>query len=79
MNSTLTRLRGSVTRATAGAFEDIVLIADGRYRLDPTVVEVDLTRFLAAVTASRLTPAGPARIDALRAVANSYGGPRPRA
>ncbi|MGQ0576797.1 MAG: BTAD domain-containing putative transcriptional regulator, partial [Pseudonocardia sp.] len=74
MNSALTRLRRAVDDATQGAVLDIVVVGDGRVRLDPTVVEVDFWDFDAAVTARRAASTSGQRHDAHRRVVDAYGG-----
>ncbi|GAA2686042.1 hypothetical protein GCM10010428_57630 [Actinosynnema pretiosum subsp. pretiosum] len=75
MNTTLTRLRRSLTTATDGALADVVLVGEGRYRLAPELVEVDYHRFAAAVAATRQRTSDLERAAAYRDVVDSYTGP----
>ncbi len=75
MNTTLSRLRRSVQAATEGALADIVVVGEGRYRLDPELVEVDYHRFAAAVAARRAAVTEQERVNAYRGVVDGYGGP----
>jgi DNA-binding SARP family transcriptional activator len=75
MNTALSRLRRSVSVATGGALSDIVVVGEDRYRLDPAVVDVDFWRFDAAVAARRAATSDQQRVDAYRAIVDSYGGP----
>lgn len=75
MNTALSRLRHSVSVATGGALSDIVVVGEGRYQLDPAVVDVDFWSFDAAVAARRAAATHQQRVDAYRAVVDSYGGP----
>ena len=75
MNTALSRLRRSVSAATGGALSDIVMVGESRYRLDPAVVDVDFWSFDAAVAARRAATTDQQRVDAYRAVVDSYGGP----
>ncbi|MFI6098191.1 transcriptional regulator [Lentzea sp. NPDC051213] len=75
MNTSLSRLRRALGKATEGALAEIAVVGDGRYRLDPALVDVDYWRFDRAVTARRAAPSERARIDAYRVVVNAYTGP----
>jgi DNA-binding SARP family transcriptional activator len=74
MNTALSRLRRSLTKATGGAMSDIVIAGDGRYRLDPSLVTVDYWHFDEAVAARRSAATDAQRVDAYRAVVDTYGG-----
>jgi DNA-binding SARP family transcriptional activator len=75
LNTALSRLRGAFSKASDGALSDIIVVGEGSYRFDPTVVDVDYWRFDRAV-ARRRAAAGPReRIDAYRDIVNSYTGP----
>ncbi|MEV6602767.1 BTAD domain-containing putative transcriptional regulator [Kutzneria sp. NPDC051319] len=75
MNTALSRLRRSVSVATGGALSDIVVVGGDRYRLDPAVVDVDFWRFDAALAARRAATSDQQRVDAYRAIVDSYCGP----
>jgi DNA-binding SARP family transcriptional activator len=74
LNTTLSRLRRSVSTATGGALSEIVLAGENRYRLDPQVLDVDFWHFDTAVTARRAATTDQQRVDAYRAIVDSYGG-----
>jgi DNA-binding SARP family transcriptional activator len=74
MNTALSRLRRSVSIATGGALSDIVVVGESRYQLDPALVDVDFWSFDAAVAARRAAATDQQRVDAYRAVVDSYGG-----
>ena len=74
LNTSLTRLRRAVTAATEGRLSDVLLAGEGRYRLDPELVEVDYHRFAAAAAARRAATTDHERIDAYRRVVDSYTG-----
>ncbi|MFI7679545.1 transcriptional regulator [Actinophytocola sp. NPDC049390] len=75
MNTSLSRLRRALTAATEGALSDIVLVGEGRYRLDPGLVEVDYWSFAAAVAARRAATSDRDRVEAYRRIVDSYRGP----
>jgi DNA-binding SARP family transcriptional activator len=75
MNTALSRLRRSVSVATGGALSDIVVVGEDRYRLDSAVVDVDFWRFDAAVATRRAATSDQQRVDAYRAIVDSYSGP----
>ncbi|MCP2304058.1 DNA-binding transcriptional activator of the SARP family [Actinokineospora globicatena] len=75
LNTSLSRVRRAVTAATDGALSDVVIVGDGRYQLDPALVDVDYHRFAAAVTARRLAGTDQERVRAYRAVVDNYTGP----
>ncbi|PPK63371.1 DNA-binding SARP family transcriptional activator [Actinokineospora auranticolor] len=75
LNTSLSRVRRAVAAATDGALSDVVIVGEGRYQLDPALVEVDYHRFAAAVTARRLAGTEQERVLAYRAVVDSYAGP----
>lgn len=75
LNTALSRLRRALANATGNTLHDLAVVADGRYQLDPALVEVDYWRFADAVSARRAARTEQDRIDAYRAVVNSYGGP----
>ncbi|MGW5053961.1 BTAD domain-containing putative transcriptional regulator [Actinokineospora sp. NPDC004072] len=75
LNTTLSRLRRALAAATDGAAADLVVIGEGRYRLDPELVEVDFHRFAAAMTDRRFAATDAERISAYRRVVDSYTGP----
>jgi DNA-binding SARP family transcriptional activator len=74
MNTALSRLRTALTHATNDTVGDIVVVGDGRYRLDPIRVAVDYWRFEAAVAARRAAVTEPARVAAYREIVGSYRG-----
>jgi DNA-binding SARP family transcriptional activator len=75
MNTSLSRLRRSLVGATDGALSDLVLAGEGRYRLDPELVEVDYHRFAAAVAARRSAATDRDRVEAYQRIVDSYTGP----
>jgi DNA-binding SARP family transcriptional activator len=74
LNAILGRLRRSLAAATDGAVSEILLAGDGRYRLDPAWIEVDLWYFQDAVAARRAATTDAERIAAYRRVVAAYGG-----
>ena len=74
LNTALSRLRRAVHTATGGAIGDITTVGEGRYRLDPHLVEVDYWRLSDAVTAQRAAGSGSERIAAYQRVVDCYGG-----
>jgi len=75
MNTSLSRLRRALTAAAEGSLSELVLIGEGRYRLDPDLVEVDYWSFAAAVTARRAATTDHQRVRAYRHIVDSYRGP----
>ncbi|MFD4248289.1 transcriptional regulator [Amycolatopsis thermoflava] len=75
LNTSLTRLRRALTTATAGALSDVVLAGEGRYRLNPDLVDVDYHHFAAAVSERRAAANQHDRIAAYRRIVDSYTGP----
>jgi DNA-binding SARP family transcriptional activator len=72
-HATLSQLRKALAGATGGAVRDLTVLADGRYRLDPAVVEADLwqlRRLLSAATRAR----GADRLALLQQVPDLYPG-----
>ena len=74
LNTALSRLRRCLATATEGAISDITSTGEGRYRLDPALVQTDYWRFTHAVATRRAACSDQERIDAYREVVNSYGG-----
>ncbi|GAA2535821.1 MULTISPECIES: BTAD domain-containing putative transcriptional regulator [Pseudonocardia] len=74
LNTALTRLRQTLTQVTGEEVGDIVRNSDGRFCLDPDLVDVDYWRFDAAVTARRAAGTDEERIDADQLVVETYGG-----
>ncbi|WP_143517544.1 transcriptional regulator [Pseudonocardia sp. MH-G8] len=74
LNTALTRLRQTLTEVTGGEVGDVVRNSDGRFSLDPDLVDVDYWRFDAAVTARRAAGTDEERIDADQLVVEAYGG-----
>ncbi|MFI9811538.1 BTAD domain-containing putative transcriptional regulator [Saccharothrix variisporea] len=75
LNTTLSRLRRWLSSATNGTVPDIVLTGDGRFRLDPNLVEVDYHRFAAAVARRRTATTDPERAEAYQRIVDTYTGP----
>ncbi|XVS62057.1 BTAD domain-containing putative transcriptional regulator [Actinosynnema sp. CA-299493] len=75
MNTSFSRLRRAVTAATEGALSDVLLAGEGRYRLDPGLVEVDYWSFAAAVTARRTAATDHQRVETYRRIVDTYRGP----
>jgi DNA-binding SARP family transcriptional activator len=74
LNTALSRLRRAVHTATGGAIDDITTVGEGRYRLDPHLVEVDYWHLSDAVTAQRAAGSDRERIAAYQRVVDCYGG-----
>lgn len=74
LNTALSRLRGAMSTATAGALSDLTVVREGRYQLNPAVVDVDYWHFAAAVAARRTATTDPERNAALRRVVDDYSG-----
>lgn len=74
LNTAFSRLRRAVSTATSGALSEIVVAGENRYRLDPALVDVDFWHFDAAVAARRGAASDQHRVDAYRAMVDSYGG-----
>jgi DNA-binding SARP family transcriptional activator len=74
LNTALSRLRAAMSTATAGALSDLTVSREGRYQLNPAVVDVDYWPFAAAVAARRAATSDPERIAALRRVVDGYTG-----
>ncbi len=75
MNTSLSRIRRALAGATDGVVSDVVLAGEGRYRLDPNLVEVDYWSFAAAVATRRAAANDQQRIEAYRSIVDSYRGP----
>ncbi|WNV90210.1 BTAD domain-containing putative transcriptional regulator [Umezawaea sp. Da 62-37] len=75
MNTSLSRLRRALAAATGGVLSDLVVVGEGRYRLDPELVEVDYHHFAAAVAARRSASTDTERVAAYRRIVDSYAGP----
>ncbi|GLY71380.1 BTAD domain-containing putative transcriptional regulator [Amycolatopsis taiwanensis] len=75
LHTALSRLRRDFASATGGAVTDITSVDNGRYQLDPAMVDVDYWRFENAVSARRTATTEQQRIDAYRQVVASYSGP----
>ena len=75
MNTSLSRIRRALAAATDGAVSDVVLAGEGRYRLDPNLVDVDYWSFAAAVATRRAATDDKQRIEAYRCIVDSYRGP----
>ncbi|ANZ35983.1 hypothetical protein BBK82_07745 [Lentzea guizhouensis] len=75
MNTSLSRLRRALAAATGNVLSDLVVVGEGRYRLDPELVEVDYHHFAAAVAARRSAVTAADRVEAYRRIVDSYTGP----
>ncbi|WP_245950694.1 BTAD domain-containing putative transcriptional regulator [Saccharothrix carnea] len=75
MNTALSRLRRALAAATGNALSDLVVVGEGRYRLDLELVEVDYHHFAAAVAARRAAVTDADRVEAYRRIVDSYTGP----
>ncbi|MCC8245027.1 hypothetical protein LNK82_12065 [Saccharothrix sp. NEAU-S10] len=75
MNTSLSRLRRALTAATDGVLSNVVLVGEGRYRLDPDLVQVDYWSFAAAVAVRRTATTDHQRVDAYRRIVDCYSGP----
>ncbi|MFE5565047.1 BTAD domain-containing putative transcriptional regulator [Amycolatopsis japonica] len=74
LRTVLSRIRRALDTATRGTVGDLVLAEHGRYRLDPTVLEVDYWSFADAVTQRRTAGTAERRVDAYEAIVAHYGG-----
>jgi DNA-binding SARP family transcriptional activator len=74
LNTTLSRLRRSLSDTTSGAVGDIITVGEGRYQLDPSLVDVDYWRLRNAVANRRAASTSSERIAAYRRVVDCYGG-----
>lgn len=74
LNTALSRLRGALSTATAGALSDLTVLREGRYQLNPAVVDVDYGHFATAIAARRAAISNEERIAALRRVVDGYRG-----
>jgi DNA-binding SARP family transcriptional activator len=75
MNTSISRLRRALAAATGNVLSDLVVVGEGRYRLDPELVEVDYHHFAAAVTARRAAVTDADRVEAYRRIVDNYTGP----
>ncbi|MFS8104665.1 transcriptional regulator [Lentzea alba] len=75
MNTSLSRLRRALAAATGNVLSDLVVVGEGRYQLDPELVEVDYHHFAAAVAARRSAVTDADRVEAYRRIVDSYTGP----
>ncbi|USX56425.1 BTAD domain-containing putative transcriptional regulator [Lentzea sp. HUAS12] len=75
MNTSMSRLRRAVATATASAVTDLIVVGEGRYRLNPDVVSVDYHHFAAAVAARRRAATDNDRVAAYRQIIDTYTGP----
>ncbi|MGX7828998.1 BTAD domain-containing putative transcriptional regulator [Actinokineospora sp. 24-640] len=75
MNTSLSRLRRALAAATGNVLCDLVVVGEGRYRLDPDLVEVDYHHFAAAVATRRAAVTDADRVQAYRRIVDSYTGP----
>ena len=74
LNTALSRLRRSLSEATGAVVGDITTVGEGRYQLDPDLVDVDYWRLGDAVAARRVASSGSERIAAYQRVVDCYGG-----
>ncbi len=75
MNTSLSRLRRALAAATHDTLGDVVLVGEGRYRLDPGLVEAYYWTFTDAVAARRTATTDQQWIAANRRIVDSYRGP----
>ncbi|GAA3863485.1 hypothetical protein GCM10022243_32530 [Saccharothrix violaceirubra] len=75
MNTALSRLRRALAAATGNALSDLVVVGEGRYQIDPELVEVDYHHFAAAVAARRAAVTDADRVEAYRRIVDCYTGP----
>ncbi|MEU8632714.1 BTAD domain-containing putative transcriptional regulator [Amycolatopsis sp. NPDC048633] len=74
LRTVLSRLRSTIDKATTPDIADLVIAHHGRYRLEPTVVEVDYWTFADALARRRTTTDDHHRAAANAAIVASYGG-----
>lgn len=74
LHTTLSRLRHAIAEATGGAINDLTIVDEARYRLDPTRVEVDYWQLSDAVTAYRMASTEKDRAAASRSIVETYRG-----
>jgi DNA-binding SARP family transcriptional activator len=74
LNTALSRLRRSLSEATGAAVGDITTFGEGRYQLDPDLVDVDYWRLGDAVAARRAACSTGERITTYQRVVDCYGG-----
>ncbi|WP_439382130.1 transcriptional regulator [Amycolatopsis lexingtonensis] len=74
LRTVLSRLRSTIHKATSPGIGDPVVAEHGRYRLAPTVVEVDYWSFADAVARRRITTDDRQRVTANTAIVAGYGG-----
>jgi DNA-binding SARP family transcriptional activator len=75
MNTSLSRLRRALAAATHGTVTDVVLVGEGRYRLNPELVDVDYWSFATAVAERRAVATDQQRVAAYRCIVDTYRGP----
>ncbi|WP_051772745.1 BTAD domain-containing putative transcriptional regulator [Saccharothrix sp. NRRL B-16314] len=75
MNTSISRLRRTLAAVTGNVLSDLVVVGEGRYRLDPGLVEVDYHHFAAAVAARRSAVTDVDRVEAYRRIVDHYTGP----
>ncbi|MFG1645552.1 transcriptional regulator [Amycolatopsis sp. NPDC049252] len=74
LRTVLSRLRTAIDKATSPDIGDLVVAKHGRYRLEPTVVEVDYWTFAGALARRRTTTDGRQRSAANAEIVANYGG-----
>lgn len=74
LNTALSRLRRSLATATGDTLSDITTVGEGRYQLDPALVDVDYWRFSDAVATRRAATTDEQRIAAYQSIVDGYGG-----
>ena len=74
LNTALSRLRSTFSKATDGALADVTVVGEGNYRLDPALVDVDYWHFDRAVAHRRAATTAQDRIDAYHAIVATYTG-----
>jgi DNA-binding SARP family transcriptional activator len=73
-HATLSQLRRALRKAASEAAADLVINDDGHYRLDPSLVTVDLWRLRHALRIRRLAANQPQKMTALRQATELYRG-----
>lgn len=74
LNTSLSRLRRAVSKATEGTLCEITSLRESHYLLNPELVDVDYWHFSDAVMARRAAATERERVAALRRIVDSYGG-----
>jgi DNA-binding winged helix-turn-helix (wHTH) protein len=74
MNTAFSRLRHTVTVATANAVTSLTTTDNGRYQLDPAVVDVDFWHFSNAIARRRTATSEPNRVAEYQQTVKLYAG-----